>query len=1178
MALKTSLIITGDAASATAALDSLDKGMGEASAEAKKLEKAFADADKAIEQLAAAQTRAKQETLAAKVALQSGSISQQDYNARLLETKTALSLVESGHRGAVSALKQAQGAIGGAVSSTRAAQAGYVNLGRQVQDVAVQMQSGTNLGTIIAQQGGQIADAVAQMGGRFAGLASFLSGPFGSVLIVATGLLVNLGIEMFNSGDEAEESGKKTLSLADALDKSRFATEDARKALADYNAEQDRARKNTDAMIKLNLASAEARLKETIATREQIKARLELVPFEENPNDPLAQQNIGARDIYQSRIAEQDAKIKEARETARNLRIQDAVRDAGAAADPIKKINNRYDDMAEAAKRAAAGNDALSRSLKGTLSNIEIRRAADIKAQQDSQRASNRRRPADQTARRAEFSEDTAKRIANIADQFSDLPSTVTRANKAMRELDDISSDLAARPLAPNVKELIAEVGRAKSTIEESLNRPFEDFLQQSREAAEIDKLLLAGRDDEARALKIILDLKQKQGPLNRDQMNTVLATVQAERERAMVLRDQGELIAANVNAVRNFRGALEQTVADMFRGKFSLGRLLSSIGNSYINIMSQKIVEAMFGDTLRKLEAQATGADKVDAAGTRIAGSLDKGASAVETFADRMIQATSKIEGGSAADGGGAISDVLGKVGDSISGTFDKLLSGVMDKVAQKSGGNGVPESTGPEIVVTAEKSKKVDLSGTGAMLINMVDQTLRQLNIRLPKILLDGLKGPLAKLEQTIPGALQGALTGSAASKLILGNGGSSVGGAIGGAIGQKMGEKFLSAGLTKIGGKLLGSFAGPLGSVLGGVLGGAIGSLFKSVKTGYAVASNKGVQSGGSSAQLAANAKASGDNIQGALNSIADRLGATIGNYAVSIGMRSSGWIRVSASGSSDVAGKNFYKSPDAIYNGKDPEEALKVAIQNAIQDGAIQGVSAAVKKALGSSKDIDSALREAMKVADVELLIGGIGAQMEKSFRDFENQAKERLRIAKEYGFDLVKLEQRNAEDRLKLTQQLLKDQVGSLQDLVKELTSGSLFEGSAVEQRQKLLDEIATVKAKADAGDAGAADELAQLLQKLNEVSKEAYGTTGGFASDRQTILDAARDTIAKANQRVTEAQSKVDEAVADALDENNDQNDKMLGQLGINNQYLRQILAALKANGMDGLADNARTS
>jgi hypothetical protein len=66
-----------------------------------------------------------------------------------------------------------------ASGKSKQAAAGYINLGRQMQDVAVMAaMPGVNLGTIITTQGGQIADAVSQMGGKFSGLASFLAGPW----------------------------------------------------------------------------------------------------------------------------------------------------------------------------------------------------------------------------------------------------------------------------------------------------------------------------------------------------------------------------------------------------------------------------------------------------------------------------------------------------------------------------------------------------------------------------------------------------------------------------------------------------------------------------------------------------------------------------------------------------------------------------------------------------------------------------------------------------------------------------------------------------------------------------------------------------------------------------------------------------------------------------------------
>ena len=99
----------------------------------------------------------------------------------------------------------------------------------------------------------------------------------------------------------------------------------------------------------------------------------------------------------------------------------------------------------------------------------------------------------------------------------------------------------------------------------------------------------------------------------------------------------------------------------------------------------------------------------------------------------------------------------------------------------------------------------------------------------------------------------------------------------------------------------------------------------------------------------------------------------------------------------------------------------------------------------------------------------------------------------------------------------------------------------------------------------------------EQLQDLNEASRDAFGTTGGFASDRTTILDAARDTIAKANQRIADAQAATDSAVVSALDENNDQNAQMLAALGLTNEYLAS-LASQGWYGGGSLADMARTS
>ncbi|PZU56116.1 MAG: hypothetical protein DI547_17275, partial [Sphingobium sp.] len=198
-----------------------------------------------------------------------------------------------------------------------------------------------------------------------------------------------------------------------------------------------------------------------------------------------------------------------------------------------------------------------------------------------------------------------------------------------------------------------------------------------------------------------------------------------------------------------------------------------------------------------------------------------------------------------------------------------------------------------------------------------------------------------------------------------------------------------------------------------------------------------------------------------------------------------------------------------------------------------------------------------------------------------FKDLDRQAAERVRIARQYGFDVIAIEKRNAEDRVKLTEQLLEEQVGSLQRLVTEMTSGSLYEGSAVDQRTALLGEIEKAKADLDAGKDGAADTLANLYSQLNSVSKDAFATTGQYAADRSMILDQARAAIAKSNEQILAASTAASDPALtqtnQALDENNDQNAELIALVQNLPAAIRQALLQSGGTSLD-LASLARTS
>lgn len=1132
MTLKTSLVLAGDSSGAEAALANAERAMAGAAKEAQQLKSSFESVDASVARLASAQGVAAAETARLKAALATGKISAEQYNRELLETKTALSLVSSAHAKSVADLKASQAAFDAAasgarnnVTSLRQAQAGYTNLGRQVQDVAVQLQSGTNIGTIVAQQGGQIADAVSQMGGRFAGLATFLSGPWGAAITVGVGVLINMVTALGRTDDAAEKVKLATSAVGDA------------QSILGRVMDLTTGKINTQSSALLGLAKAQLALAAIQAQTRAAEARRGVQAIQDRPVEvngglgggfSLSRRPMDARDAISRSVLDGSLKSDVALDRLENLRRIGALTDEqfAAAATSVANLGVELENLKVFgdAKALLAGTGG-----RGLLK---------------PEKTKPNRKSDGGAGARAEFAEDAASRIANIRDQFSDMPTAVEKANKAMRQLKDLTSDIANKgSKLVDAPKLIADIKQAEKAIQDSLNKPFNDYIDQQRESAEIDKLLLQGREDEAEALRIVLQLQAKQGPLSKQQLEAVLATVQAHRQVNLVLRDQQALIQVNLDAVYDLRGALEESFGSLASGKgFSIDNIVKSIGDSYAKIAGKRIVENLFGKALRDLEEQASGVKSVRTAGEQIEASFKKAGSAADALATAFLAAGGKISGASPVAGGSAAQS------DEAATTEDIVVEGRKQ--------TGLIE----RMVTELQQSGEIVRDSVTALL----DPVLAELNQIFGTHF-------FSEISSAISGAMYGYATGGVPGGILgglkdikglpeslskgLGKalGGTQTGTVVAG-IANAVGIKLSKTG-SQIGGAI-GSFLPiPGGQVIGSIVGGIIGKLFGKTKTGgvsLGLVDGKTAVTGtgGNSASYKQQLTTAGGSINNALNTIAQALGGELGNYSVAIGKRKDEF-RVSASGS--VAATTAKKTgADIIYKGKDEAEAIQAALRNAIADGAVQGLSAAVQRALKSSSDVDAAIKEALKVQEVEILIGGLGAQIAKQLSDFERQAAERVRIAQKYGFDLVKLEERNAKDRLKLTEKLLADQVGSLQNLIDELTSGALFEGSTVDKRNVLLGKISTAKAAADAGEEGAADKLAKLLEELNAVSKEAFGTTGGFASDRGTILDAARDTIAKANQRITDAQKASDPALAEtnaALDENNGQNAQIIAIL-----------------------------
>lgn len=387
--------------------------------------------------------------------------------------------------------------------------------------------------------------------------------------------------------------------------------------------------------------------------------------------------------------------------------------------------------------------------------------------------------------------------------------------------------------------------------------------------------------------------------------------------------------------------------------------------------------------------------------------------------------------------------------------------------------------------------------------------------------------------------------------------------------GGFGEVLGQAFAGAGLgatlaSAVGlsgtggaiGGALGSAFGPLGSIAGSIAGGLLGKLFGStprssatITTGAFGELDVGRSFGKGSGREAAAVQLA-NNVIGGLQQIASQLDGEIaeGLTLSSIGTRKKKFVV-------DTAGRGRTKakrSPD-VFQFDTEAEAQAFALREAIADGAVKGLSDAVQRALKSSDNVDTALRNALRVQDLERLIESVEDPFRSAFSEFERTAKERVKVARRFGFDVLQIEKINADQRKELLEQQLKATTAPLRNLLDDLAFGSGAVGSATERRQALLTERDQLAAEAEAGDTSVLDRLARVSQQLLEVSEEAFGSTGAFADDRTGTVSLLERLLAQTEAQIRESQAAArqaggtDQSVAQLQEANQSLDDLNLG-------------------------------
>lgn len=1107
MSLRTSLVLTGDATSAIAALDASSAALAASEKRALELAQAYYKADKATGTLASAQLAAKAATDQTKASYAAGEITLADYTRELLETKTALSLVSSEHQSAVGVIKKFGTGLQAVNTSAGQQKAGMQQLGFQIGDFTTQISSGTSFAQAFAQQIGQTGQAIQLMGGGTSKLGAFLGGPWGIAVTVALTALAPLVTKLFQSGEAAGDAARAQRSFTEVLNDSTSSWREVTAAAEDYANKAEKARKSTISLVQSEALAIAGRLNSAIAIRQETAALLEkAAAFRLSPE--LLQSGpgaLGAADRLvgeiQARMAGNQAAINGLVRDQNESRIKVADAIAGVARSPVKA---GFDVLRERARDTIKDIDALSKRL------IELDR------QQEAAEKRGQERNRSTRDKSSGFAPVTGSEVARLLH----APITSgTRSAERNREIGGAANSYHLTGQAIDIPLTVNGHPLTKAGIRSAL------------EAAGVGIKELLGPGDRGHSdhFHVAFD-KKRAGPdeIGRDQakarsdeQRSYDASVKAGQHYVDQLKREGEEIGLTAQQLRILQhvrevGALPTAgLKRQAEEAFALNQIKDG---------ALSAAEAIGGSLANAFRDASDGA--LDFIQKGIGDELERQGNAAQSLSDQISTIAQVMSS-------------LGGAGRAIGGVIGGINSGDLGRIPGPAGA-----------LLGLLGNVKVGETDNGAIV---------RLGDRIQEIFKGD--GPFAK---TMRSVLEGTGLGLAAGSTILGGKNSGVGSSIGGALGDVLGKKVLTKGLESIT-KGLGQFAGPLGAIAGGVLGGLVGGLFKKTKTGSATVGSVNGQgevtgTGGNSQSRTGAARGLAGSGLDALDRIIAQLGGEYGSFSASIGVRDKKFV-VDPTGAGRTKGSGTQK-----YSSE--EEATKALLADIIADGAVKGVSAAVQKALTSSPDIEKALKEALKVQDVEQAIGGIGAELQKAFTDFGRQAAERLRIGTQYGFDLVKIEERNAKDRLKLSEQLLDQQVGSLKRLVAELTGGSLFEGSAVDKRQAILGRIAGAKAETDAGVEGAADKLAGLLEQLNAVSKDVFATTGGFASDRASILDQARDSIAKGNQRIVDAQKTTpppsDPALATTngtLDEISDQSARMIVALEQSNQLLGAIYA-----------------
>lgn len=285
----------------------------------------------------------------------------------------------------------------------------WAQAGQQAQDFFLQVQGGGNVLLAASQQLSQMQIILANAGGSASTFARIMGNPWVNIMSTAAIVLLPMIARLFDTRTELEKATDELTENARKAEIARQAQEafgrtlpgiiqQIRSETEELERQNHALRNNAQAILEgsrarqADLQSQQRQRQAELRQAQEELTRLRNEAESAAPGTPEETQARGAADRAQARIRDLQARIAQLRRAiqAGEREIVEAEigvqrRRAEALADPIAAINQRYDDMAAAAERAAEGNRQLRAALDQTLASIERQRQAALRAQRDTQ-------------------------------------------------------------------------------------------------------------------------------------------------------------------------------------------------------------------------------------------------------------------------------------------------------------------------------------------------------------------------------------------------------------------------------------------------------------------------------------------------------------------------------------------------------------------------------------------------------------------------------------------------------------------------------------------------------------------------------------------------------------------------------------------------------------------------